>query len=107
MPAAERTLKLATIKTADLAPYESVFQHHAHHGYYIIRCDKDSCSSFRFTEPPLLYRRAVKHFEKHRHNLPEPGEELTENDVFKTYAIEGKSFRSVSSGRSLLLTMRP
>lgn len=43
-----------------------------------------------------MYRRAVKHFEKHRNSSAfESGEELTEKDVFLKYALEGKSPRLI------------
>ncbi|RYP49943.1 hypothetical protein DL768_004479 [Monosporascus sp. mg162] len=73
----------------EVNPEEIVFQHSGLKGYYVIRCDQASCASLHFTEPPLIYRRAVKHFERHRScNTSEPIGELTEQEVFENYAIE-------------------
>ncbi|RYP09929.1 hypothetical protein DL764_000971 [Monosporascus ibericus] len=77
------------IRAEEVNPEEIVFQHSGLKGYYVIRCDEASCASLHFTEPPLIYRRAVKHFERHRSgNTTEPVGELTEQEVFEKYAIE-------------------
>ncbi|RYP18531.1 hypothetical protein DL765_003906 [Monosporascus sp. GIB2] len=77
------------ISAEEVNPEEIVFQHSGVKGYYVIRCDQPSCASLHFTEPPLIYRRAVKHFERHRSgNTSEPVGELTEQEVFEKYAIE-------------------
>ncbi|RYP89828.1 hypothetical protein DL770_004039 [Monosporascus sp. CRB-9-2] len=78
----------------EVNPEEIVFQHSGLKGYYVIRCDQASCASLHFTEPPLIYRRAVKHFERHRSgNTSEPVGELTEQEVFEKYAIEGNGLQ--------------
>ncbi|RYP69614.1 hypothetical protein DL769_005234 [Monosporascus sp. CRB-8-3] len=81
----------------EVYPEEIVFQHSGLKGYYVIRCDQASCASLYFTEPPLIYRRAVKHFERHRSgNTSEPVGELTEQEVFENYAIEVKGVEDES-----------
>ncbi|KAI0399782.1 hypothetical protein F4802DRAFT_602663 [Xylaria palmicola] len=52
-------------------------------GYFVVRCDY--CNPGIFTEPPLVYNRALRHFQKH----PEatlPQEELTNDIIFERYA---------------------
>ena len=69
---------------------ESVFEHCNYEGYWVIRCNDAGCHNFRFTEPPLCYRRAVKHFEKvHSEDFP-PRKGLTDSDVFAKFAFRGK-----------------
>ncbi|RYO89223.1 hypothetical protein DL766_004531 [Monosporascus sp. MC13-8B] len=85
------------ISAEEVNPEEIVFQHSGLKGYYVIRCDQASCASLHFTEPPLIYRRAVKHFERHRSdNASEPVKELTEQEVFENYAIEVKGVEDES-----------
>lgn len=85
----EKTGDFPTIQTKDIARYECIFRHSSYDGYYIIRCGHDECSDLRFTDPPLLYRRAVKHFEKMHNDDPETAERLTDNEVFLKHALEG------------------
>ncbi|CAJ2504684.1 Uu.00g120780.m01.CDS01 [Anthostomella pinea] len=64
-------------------------------GFFVIRCDRPGCSSGYFREPPLVYNRAMKHFQKHGEIGPDDGE-LTNDYIFDKFAcqIEGSDLAS-------------
>ncbi|KAI1322594.1 hypothetical protein F5Y16DRAFT_404302 [Xylariaceae sp. FL0255] len=62
---------------------ECIFRHSQHEGYFVIRCDH--CDRGTFTEPPLAYNRALKHFQRHNFTRAD-GEELTNEDIFDQFA---------------------
>ncbi|KAI0015296.1 hypothetical protein F4780DRAFT_91737 [Xylariomycetidae sp. FL0641] len=68
---------------------ECIFRHSARRGFFVIRCDRPECGGF-FTDPPLVYNRAIKHFQKHGDAGPD-NTELTNELIFDRFAcqIEG------------------
>ncbi|KAI1189735.1 hypothetical protein F5B17DRAFT_438654 [Nemania serpens] len=64
---------------------ECIFRHVRRKGFFVVRCDY--CESGIFTEPPLLYNRALKHFQKHGEAILD-GEELTNEFIFKKFAFQ-------------------
>ncbi|KAI1164478.1 hypothetical protein F5B18DRAFT_615678 [Nemania serpens] len=64
---------------------ECIFRHVGRKGFFVVRCD--FCESGFFTEPPLLYNRALKHFQKHGEAILD-GEELTNEFIFKKFAFQ-------------------
>ncbi|OTB00456.1 hypothetical protein M426DRAFT_15400 [Hypoxylon sp. CI-4A] len=74
---------------------ERMFRHSERPGFYVIRCVRPGCSSGFFTEPPLAYNRALKHFEKHGETGPD-GDELTNEYIFDKYACEIEGVNMVS-----------
>lgn len=79
----------SSIPLADLVLCaECIFRHVGRKGFFVVRCD--FCESGFFTEPPLLYNRALKHFQKHGEAILD-GEELTNEFIFKKFAFQGTS----------------
>ncbi|KAI1088989.1 hypothetical protein F5B19DRAFT_398879 [Rostrohypoxylon terebratum] len=74
---------------------ERIFQHVDRPGYFVIRCNRPGCQTGFFTDPPLTYNRALKHFQGHR-ETGQDGEELTNEYIFENFAcqIEGASMVS-------------
>ncbi|KAI5856153.1 hypothetical protein GGS23DRAFT_438597 [Durotheca rogersii] len=75
---------------------ERIFRHSERPGlYFVIRCNRPNCTVGFFTEPPLVYNRALKHFQNHGEKGPD-GEELTNEYIFENFAcqIEGASLVS-------------
>ncbi|KAI1177035.1 hypothetical protein F4777DRAFT_223172 [Nemania sp. FL0916] len=64
---------------------ECIFRHAKRKGFFVIRCDR--CEPGIFTEPPLLYNRALKHFQKHQ-EVTSSEEELTNESIFENYAFQ-------------------
>ncbi|KAI1496305.1 hypothetical protein F5X99DRAFT_424833 [Biscogniauxia marginata] len=79
----------------NLETTECIFRHSDRKGYFVIRCNRPNCRSGFFTEPPLVYNRAIKHFQKHGDTGPD-GEELTNDHIFDNFAceIEGSDLAS-------------
>ncbi|KAI0872425.1 hypothetical protein GGS24DRAFT_491506 [Hypoxylon argillaceum] len=65
---------------------ECIFRHAERKGFFVVRCDY--CEPGIFTEPPLLYNRALKHFQKHGEAASEE-EELTNEFIFERFAFQG------------------
>ncbi|KAH9993478.1 hypothetical protein F4779DRAFT_631867 [Xylariaceae sp. FL0662B] len=74
---------------------ECIFRHSDRSGFFVIRCNRANCKSGFFTEPPLAYNRALKHFQRHGENGPD-GEDLTNEYIFEQFAcqIEGSNMVS-------------
>ncbi|KAL7622632.1 hypothetical protein AAE478_008145 [Parahypoxylon ruwenzoriense] len=74
---------------------ERIFRHSERQGFFVIRCDRPNCTTGFFTEPPLTYNRALKHFQIHGEKGPDGGE-LTNEYIFEKFAceIEGSSMVS-------------
>ncbi|KAI3321137.1 hypothetical protein HD806DRAFT_524440 [Xylariaceae sp. AK1471] len=82
-PKIERRVAFPNLMTG-----ECIFRHAERRGFFVIRCDH--CESGFFTEPPLLYNRALKHLQKHGvTHLDE--EELTNEYIFERFAWQGMS----------------
>ncbi|KAI1490945.1 hypothetical protein F5X96DRAFT_678733 [Biscogniauxia mediterranea] len=79
----------------NLETTECIFRHSDRKGYFVIRCNRPDCKSGFFSEPPLVYNRAIKHFQKHGETGPD-GEELTNDYIFDNFAcqIEGYDMAS-------------
>ncbi|KAI1275958.1 hypothetical protein F5Y07DRAFT_400012 [Xylaria sp. FL0933] len=60
---------------------ECIFRHANKKGFFVIRCVY--CEPGIFTEPPLKYNRALKHFQQHT-----PEEDLTNESIFERYALQ-------------------
>ncbi|KAI1360966.1 hypothetical protein F5Y08DRAFT_343131 [Xylaria arbuscula] len=77
----------------NLLTNECIFRHANLEGYFVIRCDY--CKPGIFTKPPLIYDRALKHFQAH--GTVVSGEaELTNDSIFERYArqVRGDSMAS-------------
>ncbi|KAI1204184.1 uncharacterized protein F4807DRAFT_448487 [Annulohypoxylon truncatum] len=74
---------------------ERIFRHVNRSGLFVIRCNRSNCQTGFFTEPPLAYNRALKHFQNHG-ETGQDGEELTNEYIFENFAceIEGTSMVS-------------
>ncbi|KAI1453362.1 hypothetical protein F4805DRAFT_378864 [Annulohypoxylon moriforme] len=74
---------------------ERIFRHVNRPGLYVIRCNRSNCQTGFFTDPPLAYNRALKHFQNHG-ETGQDGEELTNEYIFENFAceIEGSSMVS-------------
>ncbi|KAI1775946.1 hypothetical protein F4818DRAFT_415510 [Hypoxylon cercidicola] len=74
---------------------ERIFRHSERQGLFVIRCNRPNCQTGFFTEPPLAYNRALKHFQSHGERGPDD-EELSNEYIFETFAceIEGSSMVS-------------
>ncbi|KAH9885355.1 hypothetical protein F4778DRAFT_799125 [Xylariomycetidae sp. FL2044] len=66
---------------------ESIFRHAQRKGYFVIRCSLPDCAKPTFSEPPLAYNRALRHFENHSELIPD-GEELTNEYIFEKFGWE-------------------
>ncbi|KAI8628362.1 hypothetical protein F5Y19DRAFT_135955 [Xylariaceae sp. FL1651] len=77
----------------NLTTGECIFRHSKHRGFFVIRCDR--CEPGSFSEPPLAYNRALKHFQKHGEKGPD-GEELTNEYIFEKFAcqVDGEELAS-------------
>ncbi|KAI0377326.1 hypothetical protein F5Y04DRAFT_178937 [Hypomontagnella monticulosa] len=62
---------------------------------FVIRCNRPNCQSGFFTEPPLAYNRALKHFQNHGETGPD-GEELSNEYIFENFACEIEGAKMVS-----------
>ncbi|KAI0145468.1 hypothetical protein GGR57DRAFT_506879 [Xylariaceae sp. FL1272] len=85
-PEAATSAKLITREVAfpNLATGECIFRHSTQKGFFVVRCDQ--CDVI-FSEPPLAYNRALKHFNKH--GVPgKDKEELTNEDIFEQFAYQ-------------------
>ncbi|KAI1341318.1 hypothetical protein F5Y15DRAFT_377689 [Xylariaceae sp. FL0016] len=73
---------------------ESIFLHSERRGYFVIRCDRPGCATI-FTEAPLVYNRALKHFGKHGEAGLDGGD-LTNEYIFDKFAcqVEGTELAS-------------
>ncbi|KAI5919602.1 hypothetical protein F4810DRAFT_497383 [Camillea tinctor] len=71
----------------NLETTECIFRHSDRKGYFVIRCNRPDCKSGFFSEPPLVYNRAIKHFQKHGETGPN-GEELTNDYIFDNFACQ-------------------
>ncbi|KAI1810525.1 hypothetical protein GGS20DRAFT_567119 [Poronia punctata] len=71
---------------------ECIFRHAERRGYFVIRCDL--CKPGIFTEPPLLYNRALKHF--HNHCGTGLQDELTNDTIFERFSwqVDGEEMAS-------------
>ncbi|OTA96191.1 hypothetical protein M434DRAFT_141278 [Hypoxylon sp. CO27-5] len=74
---------------------ERIFRHSERQGLFVIRCNRLNCQTGFFTDPPLAYNRALKHFQSHGETGPD-GEELSNEYIFENFAceIEGSSMVS-------------
>lgn len=74
---------------------ERIFRHSERPGLFVIRCNRPACQTGFFTDPPLAYNRALKHFQSHGQTGPD-GEELSNEYIFENFAceIEGSSLVS-------------
>ncbi|XXG95319.1 hypothetical protein Hte_001580 [Hypoxylon texense] len=74
---------------------ERIFRHSERQGFFVIRCNRPNCQTGFFTDPPLAYNRALKHFQGHGETGPD-GDELSNEYVFEKFAceIEGSSMVS-------------
>ncbi|KAI0097041.1 hypothetical protein F4776DRAFT_658552 [Hypoxylon sp. NC0597] len=74
---------------------ERIFRHSERQGFFVIRCNRLNCQTGFFTDPPLAYNRALKHFQSHGETGPD-GEELSNEYIFENFAceIEGSSMVS-------------
>ncbi|KAI0853651.1 hypothetical protein F5Y00DRAFT_105975 [Daldinia vernicosa] len=74
---------------------ERIFRHAERQGFFVIRCNRSNCQTGFFTDPPLAYNRALKHFQSHG-ETGQDGEELTNEYIFENFAceIEGSSLVS-------------
>ncbi|KAI1076912.1 hypothetical protein F5B20DRAFT_306227 [Whalleya microplaca] len=74
---------------------ECIFRHSERPGFFVIRCNRANCKSGFFTEPPLAYNRALKHFSRHGEDGPD-GDDLTNEYIFEQFAcqIEGSNMVS-------------
>ncbi|KAI1373148.1 hypothetical protein F4677DRAFT_462517 [Hypoxylon crocopeplum] len=74
---------------------ERIFRHSERGGLFVIRCNRPNCQSGFFTDPPLAYNRALKHFQSHGETGAD-GEELSNEYIFENFAceIEGSSMVS-------------
>ncbi|KAI8961304.1 hypothetical protein F5Y11DRAFT_229616 [Daldinia sp. FL1419] len=74
---------------------ERIFRHAERQGLFVIRCNRSACQTGFFTDPPLAYNRALKHFQSHGETGPD-GEELSNEYIFENFAceIEGSSLVS-------------
>lgn len=79
----------------NLVTSERIFRHSERQGLFVIRCNRSKCSSGYFTEPPLAYNRALKHFQGHGETGPD-GEELTNEYIFENFACEIEGINMVS-----------
>ncbi|KAI1111495.1 hypothetical protein F5Y14DRAFT_443264 [Nemania sp. NC0429] len=87
-PKIERRVAFPNLMTG-----ECIFRHVRRKGFFVVRCDY--CDPGFFTEPPLLYNRALKHFQKHREAISH-GEELTNELIFEKFAcqVDGEDMAS-------------
>ncbi|KAI0441600.1 hypothetical protein F4803DRAFT_411773 [Xylaria telfairii] len=65
---------------------ECIFRHAERKGFFIVRCDYCE-KGFFFTEAPLRYNRALKHFQKHDQAVSDQ-EELTNEYIFEKFAFQ-------------------
>ncbi|KAI0879997.1 uncharacterized protein GGS22DRAFT_182634 [Annulohypoxylon maeteangense] len=74
---------------------ERIFRHVNRPGLFVIRCNRSNCQAGFFTDPPLAYNRALKHFQNHG-ETGKDGDELTNEYIFENFAceIEGSSMVS-------------
>ncbi|KAI1654954.1 hypothetical protein F4813DRAFT_192574 [Daldinia decipiens] len=74
---------------------ERIFRHAERQGFFVIRCNRPNCQTGFFTDPPLAYNRALKHFQSHG-ETGQNGEELSNEYIFENFAceIEGSSLVS-------------
>ncbi|KAI0116741.1 hypothetical protein F4814DRAFT_447745 [Daldinia grandis] len=74
---------------------ERIFRHAERQGFFVIRCNRSNCQTGFFTDPPLAYNRALKHFQSHG-EIGQDGEELSNEYIFENFAceIEGSSLVS-------------
>ncbi|KAI1750740.1 hypothetical protein F4782DRAFT_548506 [Xylaria castorea] len=79
-PQIERRVAFPNLMTG-----ECIFRHAERKGFFVVRCDY--CKSGSFTEPPLRYNRALKHFQKHDEVIPDE-EELTNEYIFENFAFQ-------------------
>ncbi|KAI1134610.1 hypothetical protein F5Y05DRAFT_202789 [Hypoxylon sp. FL0543] len=79
----------------NLVTGERIFRHSERQGLFVIRCNRANCQSGYFTDAPLAYNRALKHFQSHGETGPD-GEELSNDYIFENFAcqIEGSSLVS-------------
>ncbi|KAI0173066.1 hypothetical protein GGR52DRAFT_571565 [Hypoxylon sp. FL1284] len=74
---------------------ERIFRHAHRQGYFVIRCSQPRCKTGFFTDPPLAYSRALRHFQGHGETGPD-GEELSNEYIFDNFACEVEGTRLVS-----------
>ncbi|KAI2466275.1 hypothetical protein F4781DRAFT_357076 [Annulohypoxylon bovei var. microspora] len=74
---------------------ERIFHHVNRPGLFVIRCNRPNCQTGFFTDPPLAYNRALKHFQSHG-QTGKDGEELTNEYIFENFACEIEGSRMVS-----------
>ncbi|KAI0469172.1 hypothetical protein F4859DRAFT_488788 [Xylaria cf. heliscus] len=79
-PQIERRVAFPNLMTG-----ECIFRHAERKGFFVVRCDY--CKPGFFTEPPLRYNRALKHFQKHNEAIPDE-EELTNEYIFEKFAFQ-------------------
>ncbi|KAI0836501.1 hypothetical protein F5Y06DRAFT_273633 [Hypoxylon sp. FL0890] len=68
---------------------ERIFRHSERQGFFVIRCNRLNCQTGFFTDPPLAYNRALKHFQSHGETGPD-GEELSNEYIFEKFACESE-----------------
>ncbi|KAI1099798.1 hypothetical protein F4804DRAFT_68498 [Jackrogersella minutella] len=74
---------------------ERIFRHLNRPGLFVIRCNRPNCQTGFFTDPPLRYNRALKHFQNHGQTGLD-GEELTNEYIFENFACEIEGSNMVS-----------
>ncbi|KAI0103059.1 hypothetical protein GGR51DRAFT_261499 [Nemania sp. FL0031] len=79
-PKIERRVAFPNLKTG-----ECIFRHAGRKGFFVVRCDY--CQPGIFTEPPLLYNRALRHFQKHVELASDKGE-LTNEAIFERFSFQ-------------------
>ncbi|KAI1125463.1 hypothetical protein F5Y10DRAFT_9053 [Nemania abortiva] len=76
----ERRVAFPNLKTG-----ECIFRHAGRKGFFVVRCDY--CEPGIFTEPPLLYNRALRHFQRHSEVASNYGQ-LTNDIIFERFACQ-------------------
>ncbi|KAI8945722.1 hypothetical protein F4801DRAFT_593912 [Xylaria longipes] len=79
-PQIERRVAFPNLMTG-----ECIFRHAERKGFFVVRCDY--CKPGFFTEPPLRYNRALKHFQKHTEAISDE-KELTNEYIFENFAFQ-------------------
>ncbi|KAI1735629.1 hypothetical protein F4680DRAFT_434618 [Xylaria scruposa] len=77
----ERRIAFPNLETG-----ECIFRHAERKGFFVVRCS--FCKPGYFTAPPLLYNRALKHFQNHDKAIPSGEKEMTNEYIFEKFAIQ-------------------
>ncbi|KAI0544744.1 hypothetical protein F4679DRAFT_563656 [Xylaria curta] len=80
-PQVEQRIAFPNLETG-----ECIFRHAERKGFFVVRCN--FCKPGYFTSPPLLYNRALKHFQNHDKAIPSGCQEMTNEYIFDKFAIQ-------------------